>query len=243
MSTAPALASPTSPPPSRPSRPAAREALRSVDRLISWSPVLLLGGLAALTYWLDAQIQPPAPRVDGSRRHDVDIYVENVRGVNLGPNGKPLHILRAARAEHYPDDDSTVIAKPDLTVKDPKQPNFQVTANEARVSGDRNDVWFTGSVHARREPQPGDAGGVATLVTEYLHVLPREHRADTDKPVAIADARGNINATGMTLDAANGVVRFLSRVHGSIEPKAVDEAQGASDSKAGAQPGAGKPQP
>jgi len=31
------------------------------DRLIAWSPVLLLGGLAALTYWLDAQVQPAAP--------------------------------------------------------------------------------------------------------------------------------------------------------------------------------------
>ena len=28
-----------------------------VDRLVAWSPVLLLGGLAALTYWLDAQVQ------------------------------------------------------------------------------------------------------------------------------------------------------------------------------------------
>ena len=30
-----------------------------LDRLTAWSPVLLLGGLAALTYWLDAQVQAP----------------------------------------------------------------------------------------------------------------------------------------------------------------------------------------
>ena len=46
-----------------------------IDRFIAWSPVLLLGALAALTYWLDAQVQlgtatvrshptlPPAPGV------------------------------------------------------------------------------------------------------------------------------------------------------------------------------------
>ena len=35
-----------------------------IDRLVAWSPVLLLGGLAALTYWLDAQVQAArrAPR-------------------------------------------------------------------------------------------------------------------------------------------------------------------------------------
>ena len=32
-----------------------------IDRLVSWSPVFLLGGLAALTYWLDAQVQSKGP--------------------------------------------------------------------------------------------------------------------------------------------------------------------------------------
>ena len=50
-----------------------------IDRATAWSPVLLLGGLAALSYWLDAQVQPPAPRRDGSTRHDPDIIVEGVR--------------------------------------------------------------------------------------------------------------------------------------------------------------------
>ena len=31
-----------------------------IDRFVAWSPVLLLGALAALTYWLDAQVTAPA---------------------------------------------------------------------------------------------------------------------------------------------------------------------------------------
>ena len=81
---------------------------RRLDRLVSWSPVLLLASPAALPYWLDAQFQPPPPRLDGNRRHDVDIYVDNVRAINFGADGKPLQILSAARGEHYPDDDTTV---------------------------------------------------------------------------------------------------------------------------------------
>jgi hypothetical protein len=38
-----------------------------LDRLTAWSPVLLLGGLAALTYWLDAQIRSPTGNRGGRR--------------------------------------------------------------------------------------------------------------------------------------------------------------------------------
>jgi lipopolysaccharide export system protein LptC len=207
-------------------------ATRRLDRLITWSPVLLLGGLAALTYWLDAQIQPTVPRPDGSKRHDVDLYVDSVRAINFGADGKPLQVLAAARAEHYPDDDSTVLVKPDLEIKDPREPNFEIRADMAKVSGDRDDVWFTGAVHARRDaepaqkasPPPADAVspvGATTLATDYLHVRPREKLADTDKAVTVEDARGTVNAVGMKLDANNGSVRFLSRVRGTIAPSAV----------------------
>ena len=56
---------------------------RLIDRLVAWSPVLLLGGLAALTYWLDAQVQSASARRDGSARHDPDLYIENFRAVEL----------------------------------------------------------------------------------------------------------------------------------------------------------------
>ena len=70
----------------------------SLDRLTAWSPVLLLGGLAALTYWLDAQVQPPRRARDGAPRHDPDMYIENFRAVELGADGKPRQSLSATRA-------------------------------------------------------------------------------------------------------------------------------------------------
>jgi len=197
-----------------------------MDRLVSWSPVLLLGGLAALTYWLDAQITPPVTRPDGSRRHDADIYVENLRAMSFGADGKPLQLLSAARGEHYPDDDTTVFTKPNLVLKDPKQPTFAVTADSAKIAGDRSSVWFTGNVHAKRDADPAAAKGSGTsgplsLTTEYLHVSPKDKRADTDKAVTIEDARGIIHAVGMKLDAENKTVNFLSRLQGTIAPQAL----------------------
>ena len=82
---------------------------RLVDRLVTWSPVLLLGGLAALTYWLDAQIQPQPPRIDGSSRHDPDIFIDGLRGVSFDAEGRPRQVLSAKRAQHYPDDGSVTL--------------------------------------------------------------------------------------------------------------------------------------
>ncbi len=197
-----------------------------MDRFVSWSPVLLLGGLAALTYWLDAQITAPLTRPDGNRRHDADIYVENLRAVSFGVDGKPQQRLSAARGEHFPDDDTSVFTKPDLVLKDPGQPTFRVTADSAKIAGDRASVWFTGNVRANRDADPaaaqgGNASSPLSLVTEYLHVLPKEKRADTDQAVTIEDARGIIHAVGMKLDGEHKTVSFLSRLHGTIEPQAL----------------------
>ena len=64
--------------------------------------MLLLGGLAALTYWLDAQVQAPAARRDGSTRHDPDVFLQNFRAITFDANGRPRETLAATRAEHFP---------------------------------------------------------------------------------------------------------------------------------------------
>jgi lipopolysaccharide export system protein LptC len=83
-----------------------------IDKLVAWSPVLLLGGLAALTYWLDAQIQPSTARRDGATRHDPDMYIDSFSGVTFGADGSVLQSLAAKRAQHYPDDDSIDLSSP-----------------------------------------------------------------------------------------------------------------------------------
>src|SRR5664279_1899624 len=107
-----------------------------LDRATAWSPVLLLGGLAALTYWLDAQVQAPQPRRDGSARHDADLFVEGVRAVKLDPDGNPLQSLVARRAEHFGDDQTTEFSDIALALTQSGKPPFRVTAGQATLTGD-----------------------------------------------------------------------------------------------------------
>jgi len=194
------------------------------DRLISWSPVLLLAGLAALTYWLDAQVQPPPQHRDGSSRHDPDLFLVDFRAVNFDADGKPVESLTAVRGDHFPDDDSVALTKPRFRMMQTGKPTFSIDADRGRVSGDRENVYFTGNVQAHREAEEAstrdrEPSGPITLETEYLHVVPKTERADTDRRVTIREPRGIIEAVGLELDNKSKTAKLRSRVSGTFEPQ------------------------
>jgi lipopolysaccharide export system protein LptC len=200
-----------------------------LDRLTAWSPILLLAGLAALTYWLNAQVQPQPPRRDGSTRHDPDLYVENFRAVVYAPDGTLSQSLSAKLAEHFPDDDSTLFTAPAVVLTEPGRPRFSVSADAADLAGNRETIVFTGHVRATREAAASAAGSAAaasnqgpsgpvTITTDYLRVQPKLSRADTPRPVTIEDARGIIHAVGMQLDNEAKTLKLESGIRGTLEP-------------------------
>jgi lipopolysaccharide export system protein LptC len=194
-----------------------------IDRAVAWSPVLLLGSLAALTYWLDAQVQAPAPRQDGASRHDPDIFVENFRAVTFDAAGHVRQSLIARRAEHFPDDDSLAFEAPSLALTAPGEPTVTLVADAGTLTGDREHVTFRGNVRAERAATPsGGQGAPATgrllLTTDLLRVTPKTGRAETDRPVTIEEPRGIIQGVGMELDNQARTVKLKSRVRGTLFP-------------------------
>ena len=196
-----------------------------IDRLVSWSPVFLLGGLAALTYWLDAQVQADTARRDGTARHDADMYIENFRAVSFDADGHLRQSLAAKRAEHHPDDESVDFTAPALALTDPGRPRMAITADAGTLTGDRETVTFRGNVRATRDavPEGAEAGseprGPITLTSETLRVVPKKGRAETDGPVTVEEPRGIIHAVGMAVDNEAHTIRLKSGVHGTMSPE------------------------
>jgi lipopolysaccharide export system protein LptC len=197
-----------------------------LDRLVAWSPVLLLGGLAALTYWLDAQVQGPPERRDGSARHDPDVFLENFRAITFDADGRPRETLAAQRAEHYPDDDSAEVTKPELALTETGRPTVTVVSQKARLTGDRENGFFEGAVKVHRDAEASSPGndhpaGPVTLTTEFLHVVPKEYKVDSDQLVTIEEPRGIIRGRGFAFDNKSKTVNLHSNVSGTFQPNVV----------------------
>jgi lipopolysaccharide export system protein LptC len=197
-----------------------------LDRLVAWSPVLLLGGLAALTYWLNLQIRVGEPAFDGSRRHDPDVFVENFKAIVLDDKGRVRQALEARRADHFPDDDGTSLDQPRIEFTDPDKPRLDVTSDRARVTGDREHAYFEGHVKAVREAvtdAQGKTEGPVTFESEFLHVIPKEDRLVTDRAVRISEPRGTINATGLEYDNKTKQLKLKSHVSGQLQPQSLPQ--------------------
>ena len=201
-----------------------RRARVVVERWTAWSPALLLAALAALTFWLDAQVQHPTDSHAAEQRHDPDLFMTNFRAVNFDEAGRVKQALTAKRAQHHPDDDTVEFISPLLVLTDPGRPKLTVRSAEGTLSGDHETALFRGDVHATREPgSAGSAGGEAVgpleLTTDLLRVVPSKGLAETDRPVTIVEPRGIIQGNGIVLDNNSRAMTVKSGVRGSFNPE------------------------
>ena len=185
------------------------------DRYAIWFQVGLLLLLAMLTFWLERTVQAPQPKNDGSSRHDPDYTVENFTATRMGLDGLPRHTLVAVKMVHYPDDDTTHLEKPHFTRLEKDRPPLHIQSDRGLLSSEGEHAYFTGNVLVTREATQDKSA--LTLTTSYLHVIPDQDRALTDKPVNIRNAHTNVNAVGLELNNQTHVMKLLSRVKGEYE--------------------------
>lgn len=196
------------------------------EQLFKFIPVVLLALLAALTYWLDQTVQgPSAQAADRRPLHVPDFTVETLLATRMDATGRIRDTLRAARMVHYPDDDSTALEQPRYVSLAHGTP-LTVTSKKALVTSNGGNIYFHGDVVANRAA-PADRNALV-LKTEYLHVIPDDNIAKTDRHVTISDANMRIEAAGMHLNSETRVLNL----HGGVRGVYYD-ANSVSDAKRG----------
>ncbi len=184
-------------------------------RLREWSPLLPLLLLLAGTYWLSLQVKPPPHKADDSKRHDPDYIVDNFSAITLDQQGLPRFMMSARKMVHYPDDDSTHLDEPQLNSFYPDQPAIIAFSRKGEISSKGKDVFLRDDVKLIRAASA--AQSEMSLSTDYLHVIPEQDMADTDRPVTLKDAHNVIHATGLKFDYKARVVTLLSQVRSQHE--------------------------
>lgn len=183
----------------------------------AWAMLIFLLLFAAVTLWLDRVVQPSGPKLDGSARHDPDYIVEHFNSMKLDLAGQPHLTLAAIKMTHYPDDQTTHLERPHFMRFAPNASPMHIYAQRGLVSEDGDNAYLHDNVRVVREARGRQSE--LTLSTSYLHIVPEQGLAMTDKPVVIQDAHTFITAVGLKLDQKKNQFKLLSRVKVRYEPR------------------------
>lgn len=182
-------------------------------------PIVLLGLLAALSFWLEHAVDLPQGRHDGKQRHDPDSYVENFTVRRLSVDGILQYYLVSPHMQHYPDDDSSLLAKPQLTYYRPNAPAMTLAGDHAIVSSKGETVHFWDNVVATRAATEKRQQMVARM--PELTVQPDEGIAFTGSPVEITEGQSWVKGIGMEMNNNESTLVLQSQVTGMYyRPKA-----------------------
>jgi lipopolysaccharide export system protein LptC len=181
-------------------------------RLSQLLPLVFLAALALVTYWLDLTAGSSTDTAK-SPRHAPDMIASNVAVFRTGVDGTVKHTLRAARMTHFPDDDNTLLEHPAFTSTIPGRPALSITADKGRVTSRGSDIYLENNVVAVRAAD--GKRGEMKLITEFLHVLPDDHIARTDRKVYLEDAHTRAEAIGLELNSEARTAEFKSQFKGS----------------------------
>lgn len=138
--------------------------------------ILGLGLLAAASEWLRERTVPG--RGQGERTHIPDQTAYGVEATTMADNGLPGRHLLAAALTHYPDDDSTELAQPVLTLFSETHPPWIARSETAWVGSEGDMILLHGDVAMDRE---------ADQETRPFHVRTREVRVETPEDYAETD--------------------------------------------------------
>jgi lipopolysaccharide export system protein LptC len=188
-----------------------------MQRLTAWFPILLLAAVAAVTVWLDRQVQPPESGSNGKARHDPDYIVDNFTVTRIGPDGAVRYKLNARRMQHYPDDDTTTLDAPKLVNFRGAGVTVTATAKTATLSSNGENAYLNDDVRLVRSAYGNHSE--LTVLTTWLHVIPDDGIAKTDKPVRIRDANTLITSDGLEFDNDSHILKLLSNVRGRYEQR------------------------
>ncbi|HQR03750.1 MAG: LPS export ABC transporter periplasmic protein LptC [Proteobacteria bacterium] len=175
-------------------------------------PLMVLGMLAGLTYWLQKAVEvSPAQRAQ--QRHDPDFMVEHFTVQRFDSQGLPVQFLRADKMVHFPDDDSSELDNPRLTYFRPTG-QVRVSARHAWLNKDGKEVRLNGSVVVVRE-----AATPTTIRTEALTAFPDDDFVRGSVPVTIIQGLRTLSANAFEYHGDQKIGILSGHVRGIFQRK------------------------
>jgi lipopolysaccharide export system protein LptC len=182
---------------------------------ITISSLLLLAG--GLSVWSILFSQPSSSTSVNRAANRPDAFMEEVVATVIGKEGKPILKVVSPKMVHYPENDSTDITTPQITVyrKESVNPWFiNSTYAKATQGTDKILFWDNVVIH---HPSDKDTPNT-TMKTNSLTVFPGKLIAQTDDAIQINQPASTIHAIGMLANLNDGTVKLLSQAREEYVP-------------------------
>ncbi len=178
---------------------------------------IILAVLVLGSHWLIPSISTDRPTA-GSEEHKMDYYVRDFTTTLMGEQGEPFRQLSAELMVHYPDNDTTELTKPLITMFEQQVPEWQITSETGWLSGDGDLLLLQGKVTIDRPKTATQEP--ARMITSNLRMQPNQNYAETEEAITIDTVDNRISSKGMQAWLTDPMrIKFRANVRGQYEVK------------------------
>ena len=198
--------------------------LGTVRTILRLMPLLLMGGLTLLTFWLVQKNTPlPINVIERPRLHEPDYTIKNGALSYLNEQGQTKYRILGKELIHYDDDASIDIVQPRMRLFQPDKSPVTVRAKRGHIDGDITILDLFDNVEIYRPPQAASetqkASPYMLAKSSYFQVLINDDIITTDKPVELEQGLSVMQSNdGGVFDNVKQSMQLLGTVKGRIEP-------------------------
>ncbi len=189
---------------------------RCWDRAAVYLPVLIMGGLALGSYWvLRSTTEPQPTAVLRTATHEPDYFMLDFSVRSHNADGSLRSELSGTRAQHHPDDDTTVVEQARLRAFSPQGLPTRAEAKRLSTDGRQSEYLLEGQVRVERG---NGAQAPLRFEGEQLRVSADGKYIASDLPVELRRNGNRVNAETLRYDDSTRVADLRGRVRAQMLP-------------------------
>jgi lipopolysaccharide export system protein LptC len=191
--------------------------------LLRLMPLILMGTLTLVTFWLVQKVTPPEKSsLERVRLHEPDYIINDGALSALNELGSTKYRILGKKVTHYDDDASIEILTPRMRFFQPDKAPVTVKSDAGHLDGDLTILDLIDNASIFRPAQAATASQAATLrmlaSSTYFKVLINDDIIETNRPITLEQGMSIMHSTeGGKFNNVEQSMTLLGQVKGRIE--------------------------
>ena len=193
---------------------------RALLRLL---PLILMGALTLVTFWLVQKVTPPEKSlIERVRLHEPDYTIKDGALSALNELGNTKYRILGVKVTHYDDDASIDILTPRMRLFQPEKAPVTVKSDTGHLDGDLTILDLYDNASIFRPAQEASASQPATLrmlaSSSYFKVFINDDIIETNRPITLEQGMSIMHSTeGGVFNNIEQSMVLSGQVKGRIE--------------------------